>query len=356
MKRLILVLAFLFYALPAFADPSCLLLPIVGNGFDVKDVKDDDKHGAFRPDIPKQLTDLYPKLAFTYTTVGFPKITKGVPEFSTVVTCFLDSLVIPAGLGPMTRDQAMMVAHSRDSKIVFKPDSLKLPDPKTSFELFVDRAWRTASRYLGAALAFATTATDNFNRADSTDLGAAWDPYDNPSATNCQILFNQVSTATSAVDCVEGFSTLIPGANQYVQFSLPNGFLTDDFLFVSAIVRLQAPPTYSGYYCRAMPPSQTNTSRIRRVDAGSNATLANDTTQTWAAADVLRCEITGTSITFKRNGTTILTASTSGEYTTGRGGINVLDNAIGPRNPIDDFEVGDLGAVTVVRHRPLVLQ
>jgi len=224
----------------------------------------------------------------------------------------------------------------------------------------IDRALRTAARYLSPAIAWATTSTDNFNRADSSDLGAAWDAYNNPSANNCQILSNQVTNVTSTVDCVEGYSTLIPGASQYTQFSLPIGFtsVSPGTLWASAVVRLQAPPTYSGYYCRAQPDLETNTSRIRRVDAGANSTLANDTTNPqWAAGDVLRCDITGTTINMKKNGATVLTASTGGEYTTGRGGINIADDPAFIFNPIDDFEVGDIGGAAVtVRHRPLVLQ
>ena len=164
---------------------------------------------------------------------------------------------------------------------------------------------------------------------------------------------------TAGVDCVEGYSTLIPGNNQYVQFSLPIGFtsVSPGTLWASAIVRLQAPSTYSGYYCRAQPDLETNTSRIRRVDAGSNSTLANDTTNPqWAAGDVVRCEITGTSINFKKNGVTVMSASTGGEYTSGRGGINIADDPASVFNPIDNFEVGDLGAVAIVRHRAVVIQ
>ncbi len=359
MKRLLLIITFLLYGLPAFAEPSCLQLPIAGDGMDVKGVLDDskldNKHGSFRPDIPKQITDLYPKLAYTYTTIGFPKIIGGKPEFSTLFACFLDSLVIPSGLGPMTRDYAAMLAHNRDPKVAFNPDVLKIKEPKTTAALLFDRFWRVASRYLGAAVAWATTSADNFNRADSADMGAAWDPY----IDACRIKINAASSSTNAVECVEGYSTLIPGGNQYAQAVLSQGFLNSG-RYVWLIVRLQAPTTYSGYYCRAQSDDQTNTSRIRRVDAGSSSTLANDTTvPQWVAGDVLRCEITGTTITFKKNGLTIISAATSSEYSTGRGGLGVLDDpgvSDFDLNILDDFEVGDLGAATVVRHRPIVIQ
>lgn len=359
MKRLLLIIAFLLYATPVFADPSCLQLPIDGNGIDVKGSPDefklDDKHGAFRPSIPKQLTDLNSKLAYTFTTIGFPKIIGGKPEFSTVFVCFSDALIIPAGLGPMTRDYAAMLAHNRDPKIVFNPDVLKVKEPKTTAELFLERLWRAAARYIGPAIAWATTSTDNFNRADSGDLGAAWDPY----VDTCQILTNAAINTTAGVECVEGYSALIPGANQYTQAVLSQGF-TNLGRYVWLMVHLQASPTYSGYYCRAQSSDQTNTSRIRRVDAGSSSTLANDTTTPqWVSGDVMRCEITGTTITFKKNGATVMSTATSSEYTTGRGGLGFFDdptNNYFELNILDDFEVGDLGTATIARHRPLVLQ
>ena len=364
MKRPLLIFALLLYAAPLWAD--CLQLPIIGNGLEPKG-KDEsawgDKEGSFRPDIPKQLTDLYPKLAGTYTTVGFPAIVKGKPASPTVITCFLDSLAIPAGLGPMTRDQAMTAAHNTDSKIPFNPDKLKLPEPKTSFQLFLNRAWRTASRYLSPALAWATSSTDNFNRGSGSDLGAAWDPYNDGASTPCTLDTDRVTGTTDGARCVEGYSTYIPGANQYVQFVLredgswPLG--TGGSVDVSAYVRLAAPTTLTGYACRLGPSDATNKTRIRRYDGGgSNTALANDTTTVWADGDVARCEITGSTITAKQNGVTVLTNSGDTTYASGRGGIGVLSvPSVANADWADDFEVGDLGGAAVaVRHRPLIIQ
>lgn len=366
MKKLCLIIAFLLYALPAFAEPSCLQLPIDGNGFDVKgvtdDFKNDDKHGAFRPSIPKQLTDLYPKLAYTYTTIGFPKIVGGKPEFSTLFACFLDSLVIPPGLGPMTRDEATMFAHNRDPKVPFNPDALKIKPPKTTAELFFDRIWRAASRYLGPALAWATSSTDNFNRGSGGDLGAAWDPYNDGAPTPCSLDLDRVSGTTDAVRCIEGYSTYIPGANQYVQVTLREDGAWQTIggsEEISAYVRLAAPTTLTGYSCRILAQDQTNRTRIRRYDGGgSNSSLANETSTVWLDGNVLRCEVNGSVVTAKQDGVTVLTASGDLTYATGRGGVGVISTpSTGNQNWADDFEVGDLaGGAAVVRHRPLVIQ
>lgn len=344
MKRLVLIIALLLYVVPAFAD--CIEFPIVNTA----------KRG--RPPDYDPLIPPTAGLPNDYVTDGIPTM-GGKPKFSTVITCFRDSVVISPRLNPMTRDQAAMIIHNRDPGVRFNPDSLKLPERRGAIQGFLDRAWQTASRYLDVAIAWAASSTDNFNRADSGDLGAAWDPYDNPTGSSCRIVSNRVVNSTDGVDCVEGYSTLIPGANQYTQFSLPIGFSGMGSLFVSAIVRLQAPPTYSGYYCRAQPDSEINTSRIRRVDAASSSTLLNDTTNPqWAVGDTVRCEITGYVITMKKNGVTIFSKDDPGlTWATGRGGINMLDSTVDMFNPIDDFEVGDLSAPpATVRHKPLLIQ
>ena len=194
----------------------------------------------------------------------------------------------------------------------------------------------------------AGSGTDNFSRSDNLDLGAAWDSYTNNSVDSpCQILngaTNGYVTATSGggLDCVEGYNAYIPGNDQYVQVSLPLGFLSPGSQFASVLLRLAAPTTYSGYVFRAQPPDQVNTSRLRKATAGTMTTLVNDTTQTWAATDILRGEASSTTLTLKRNGTQII-QTTDGTYGSGRGGINVLDDPSGVSNPVDDFEVGDLG-------------
>lgn len=204
---------------------------------------------------------------------------------------------------------------------------------------------------LFAAPAFAGSGTDNFSRSDNLDLGAAWDSYINNSVDSpCQILngaTNGYVTATSGggLDCVEGYNAYIPGNDQYVQVSLPLGFISPGSLFVSVIARLAAPPTYDGYVFRAQPSDQTNRSRLRKMVGGVATLTVNDTTTTWGAGDILRGEASSTTLTLKRCTPTCSTiiSTTDGTYGSGRGGINVLDDPSGVSNPVDDFEVGDLG-------------
>src|SRR5690349_19250316 len=181
--RAVLLIVVLLCAAPALAD--CLNLPIVGNGHDVPG-KDEqslpDDQGGYRPKIPATLIKFAPKLAQSYITIGW----SGGPtkEGVTVVTCFKDSLTIPAALGPMTRDEAMQQVHDSNPTIKYNPDTLKIPE-QSSLQKMLDYVWRVAKSYIEPALAWASVSTDNFNRADNSDLdggGHAWDPYNNPSS------------------------------------------------------------------------------------------------------------------------------------------------------------------------------
>jgi len=226
------------------------------------------------------------------------------------------------------------------------PLSVKVPEPKTVIGKMIEGAIRGLWRWLEPALAWATSATDDFNRADNLDLGAAWDVY----TSGCQISSTQVQSVGDTDRCVEGFNTLIPGNNQYSQIALAVASLgrSGD---VSVLVRLQAPSTYSTYLCRASN-LESNTGAIQRRDAGTLSQLASENATTWADGDVIRCEITDSTIVFKRNGSTLLTTANDGTYTSGRGGIALFD--LFSRG--DNFEVGDLPTSSRAPHKPIILQ
>jgi len=327
MKRSVFVLALLLYALPAFAD--CIVAPVIGDGTD---------KNPRSPSIPVALAKL-PNLKWT---AYLP------PKATTAIVCFPDSLKIPVGIPTITRDEAARQINALDSKIPVKPDALNLPAAKTSFENFLDRVLRLAGRYVGAAVAWATSSTDDFNRADNADLGAAWDVYTTP----CQILSNAAHSDGGATNrCIEGYNTYIPTANQYVEITLAGNTPTSGD--VSALVRLQAPTTYSTYLCRANFGEGGASSNIQRRDAGSLANLASESSTNWGSApDVIRCEITNSAITFKRNGSTLLTTANDGTYTSGRGGIGIFDDL----DFIDNFEVGDLPTSSRAPRKPIIYQ
>jgi len=172
---------------------------------------------------------------------------------------------------------------------------------------------------------------------------------------DCSLDGDKVAGTSASARCFEGYSTYIPGNNQYAQLTLKETSWSG-FLDVSALVRLAAPTTLSGYACRIAPSTETNHSAIRRYDSGSNTKLASESSTDWVDGDILRCEARGDTITLKKNGTVIINATGETTYSSGRSGVGVLSDPAGNVNWADDFEVGDLTTTTVVRHKPVVIQ
>jgi hypothetical protein len=341
MKRFFLVIAFLLYALPAFAD--CVELPIVNVGT--------VRRPEYEPQIPAGLPN-------NYGTDGIPML-NGAPRYTTVITCYPATVRIPARLGPMTADQAAMILHNRNPRIwPFNPDALTIPvrpQRQGSLQRFLAAAWG----YLGPSDAWAGTETDPFTTADSSDLGANWDAFDDGTGlVPCRISNNAAAATTSLVRCYEAYNHYLPSANQSVDitFAINNGgVLEGEF---AALIRMTNPASsFSGYTCQAqLSPGATSTARIRRIDAGITATLMNDDSSiVWADGDTMTCSITGSTITLKRNGATVISWSDA-TYATGRAGIQILDDPANDYTHITSFTVSDSAVTAVVRHKPLVLQ
>jgi len=260
----------------------------------------------------------------------------------------------------MTADQAATILHERNPRLwPFNPDALTVPirpQRQSGLQRFLGALWD----YIGPAEAWAGSETDTFTTADSSDLGANWDAYDDGSGlVPCRISNNAAANSTTDTRCYEGFNHYLPTANQYVEVTLAidhGGDFTATREF-GALVRMTDPASsFSGYVCQARTPGTASTARIRRIDAGSSSTLINDDgTITWVDGDVLRCEASGSTITLKRNGVTIISWSDA-TYASGRGGIEILDDPAQDVVHITTFTVSDIAGTAVVRHRPIVIQ
>lgn len=96
-------------------------------------------------------------------------------------------------------------------------------------------------------------------------------------------------------------------------------------------VRWSSPPTANGYTCLARR-NGSYTSSIRRYVSGANTDLITENATTWAATDIMRCEVHtvagGTQIDLYRNngGSPLLTVvETANTYPTGQPGI-IINN------------------------------
>jgi hypothetical protein len=191
-----------------------------------------------------------------------------------------------------------------------------------------------------------TTATDNFNRADSTGLGANW------SAVSGFHELDVVSheAGASAADGSSKFDLWTHDTFGADQFSEAVADSTAASFATAVCVRMttSALTQYSGG-CRN-DTFGNNRQRIWKWVAGSATSLAVSSTTDIADGDDIRLEVSGTSLTLKVNGSTVLTATDSA-ISTGQPGLecrlntSILSNAgfFQGVNTSKQWSGGDLG-------------
>ena len=203
------------------------------------------------------------------------------------------------------------------------------------FCLIVFLLWFTVSDSWGAS------ATDDFERGDSSDLGSAWDPYQ---SSPCSISSGAVWYTTADVRCYEGYNGLIPGDPQYGQITIQVGGTVEN---LGLLVRMSAPTTMDAYMCRI----NYGAAQIEvRANGAQTAVLAPAAGNpvTWADGDVMRCEANGNTITMYQNGNQVAQGTDGNNtYPSGRVGIFVVNGGV----QIKDFEVGDLTIASPVARR-----
>lgn len=181
--------------------------------------------------------------------------------------------------------------------------------------------------------------SDDFNRADSTDLGANWDSgYGGEGAL--QIVSQRVrGQAAPPLGSIE--TTPVGVANdQYGQATIAT--LTGaPRIALEVLLRFGAPGTFSGYVFEAA--LTGDRSAIYRFDAGVDTLLIAEGVTVWGPSDILRGEAEGSTLRLKRNGTTLLT-TTDATYASGRTGLRIFyDTGASLANgEFDDFSMGDL--------------
>lgn len=122
--------------------------------------------------------------------------------------------------------------------------------------------------------------------------------------------------------------------DQYAQVSV--AALTSG-TYIGPAVRVAA-TGITGYYCYA----DSANLYVDLIQSGATTNLGSFAI-TLVAGDVIRLEVSGTSLDCKTNGVSRITA-TNATLTSGRGGIIGYSNAAGSR--LDNWEAGDLGGAT----------
>jgi hypothetical protein len=180
-------------------------------------------------------------------------------------------------------------------------------------------------------------ATDNFNRIDAADIGATWDVM--TTETAFEIASNAAAPQNPSADCGETYNGVTFANNQYSQVTLANSVSTGGAgTGVGVTVRASAVArTYYRVVCASAG------TELGVMNAGSYTALKSDATA-WTVGDTVRLEVSGTSLTVKRNGSTISALSTTDSaIASGRAGIaNSGISSAGVR--VDDWDGGDLVA------------
>jgi hypothetical protein len=185
----------------------------------------------------------------------------------------------------------------------------------------------------------AVLATDNFNRADNASLGANWTicTGTNLNASGFQIVSLHVEPASSAVDSMEVWSAVAFPNDQYAQAACTVTGTTGGTgpgVFVRGTAG-NNPPCYRATVCKA---ASNNVEIIQQV--GTTYTNIGFRTTTWVDGDILRLQVSGTTIRVYQNGVQLGADITDAVLTTGSAGIIYSSTASGSQ--IDNWEAGSL--------------
>lgn len=186
--------------------------------------------------------------------------------------------------------------------------------------------------------------TDDFARADNTDLGANWTPVG--SVSNFEIIGGAVRADVSTADTAEVYSAGTFADDQYSQAvisSMTTG--TDDQTGIGVCVR--GDTASKSMYWAVVNAAGSNNVSVHKFVSGAASLLAQRT-QAFSSTDTLKLEITGqnASIVLKvyRNGTQIgadIADSSGSHVNTGKAGLAYSSNT-GDQPTLDNWEGGDL--------------
>lgn len=199
---------------------------------------------------------------------------------------------------------------------------------KTGYSIYLGICISLFLLFLFPQKTFATTVSDNFNRADG-GLGSNWTTMTGTNAP--QIVTNVAEPGTSNTANVAYWSANSFGSNQFVQATLPSITGTDDGPAIG--VRFANSRGYFLFFNHA-----SGTVSLYRMDTASSWTvLATSATLTIAGTDVWKIETIGSTIVGFQNGNQVVEASDS-TYTSGSPGIWLYYAS----NQIDNWSGGDL--------------
>lgn len=188
------------------------------------------------------------------------------------------------------------------------------------------------------SLVLVTAFTEEFNVADTLDIGSNWDHgYSGEGA--CQIVSNRVVVTAPDQTCSETVNSISLPGDQFAEMVLSAFTTSGGFNAAYVLLRAANPTTATWYEFTAALNAGTYTSRIMYRLAGSGtATVATENATTWTSTDTLRAEANDTSLRLYRNGG-LLVSLTDGTLTGGRCGLRIHDEG-GNEVQVDSFKAG----------------
>ncbi len=159
-------------------------------------------------------------------------------------------------------------------------------------------------------------ATDNFTRADALTLGANWTEQ----VSGFGIKSNQAYALNSATYQFAFWNAASFNADQYAELT----FAAIDNQQGPTVRAAGTGATTSCYWLLCRPSAQGSSWIYKNVN-GTLTGLTDLGAVAWAATDVARLEVSGTTITAKRNGSTLNTATDSA-LASGSPGLFSLDS------------------------------
>jgi hypothetical protein len=182
----------------------------------------------------------------------------------------------------------------------------------------------------------ALPATDAFTGTNGTALptySASW-----THTTGAAFLINTNAVCcNSAGDSLARWNADTFPNDQYAQGTIVATSVTSAF-GIGVAVRVSTAGPMSGYGVYG----GGNASEIVLLNAGSASTLGS-VIAAWVVSDVVRAEMVGTTLTFKKNGTTV-TTRTDSTFTSGAAGL--AGYGVTTTFRLDDWEGGSLGGAT----------
>lgn len=187
----------------------------------------------------------------------------------------------------------------------------------------------------GAGGSAGVSVSDNFNRANSTDLGSAWSEgslYTGSVLTDFSIAANQVTVTPGWSAAVH--TTPAAGDTQYAEMTVHNVANAE---YVGPAVRMASNGT-QGYVVVAR--AGTNEVRLYRIASGL-IFLDSQSLPTSPEGKTLRLEASGSTLTVKVDGASVLTFTDSTYLGAANRNVGLVSNGAEG----DNFAGGDVGAL-----------